>query len=366
MSPLALHLPRCTGKTAGMSTGRLTIDLSAIAENWRALDARSAATVETAATIKADAYGLGIGPVARALAAAGARTFFVAVAEEGASLREAVGPGPRIHVYGGHMAGDTDMLGDLDLIPMLNSIEQLTRHFEALPGTPFGIQLDSGMNRLGMEPAEWAAVRDLTMRQGPHLVMSHLACADEPGHAMNRAQLATFREMTAGLGVPLSLAATGGVLLGPDYHFDMTRPGIGLYGGRPFTDAAAVVRLSLPVIQTRELETGETVGYSNTWCATRRTRLATVAAGYADGIHRALSNNMSMYHGSVACPVVGRVSMDLITVDVTDLDTDPKALDLMSTMQLVDDIADAAGTIGYEVLTSLGPRYTRRYTGVTP
>ncbi|WP_172293616.1 alanine racemase [Pseudoruegeria sp. HB172150] len=348
-----------------MSTGRLTIDLQAIAENWRALDARSAATVETAATIKADAYGLGVGPVARALHAAGARTFFVAVAEEGAGLREALGPSPRIFVYGGHMPGDTDMIGDLGLIPLLNSIEQLTRHFEALPGAPFGIQLDSGMNRLGLEPAEWAAVRDLVMKQGPHLVMSHLACADEPEHDMNAQQLRVFREMTQGLGVPLSLSATGGTLLGSDYHFSMTRPGIGLYGGRPFEDAAAVVRLSLPVIQLRDLEAGETVGYSNTFTAQRPTRLATVAAGYADGIHRALSGRTQMFHGSQACPVVGRVSMDLITVDVTDLDSDPQALDLMSTMQTIDDLADAAGTIGYEILTSLGPRYTRRYTGVT-
>ncbi|MDF0602722.1 alanine racemase [Psychromarinibacter sp. C21-152] len=348
-----------------MSTGRLTIDLAAIAENWRALDARSAATVETAATVKADGYGLGIGPVARALHAAGARSFFVAVAEEGAALREAVGPNPRIFVYGGHMPGDTDMIGDLGLIPLLNSIEQMTRHFEALPGAPFGIQLDSDMNRLGMEAGEWLAVRDLTMRQGPQLIMSHLACADEPDRPMNRRQLDKFREMTRGLGVPLSIAATGGTLLGPDYHFDMTRPGIGLYGGMPFADAAAVVRLSLPVIQVRDVEKGEPVGYGNTWWADKPTRLATVAAGYADGIHRALSNKAVMYHGTVPCPVVGRVSMDLITVDISGLDGDPQALDLLSTMQTVDDVADNAGTIGYEILTSLGPRYTRRYTGLS-
>lgn len=351
-------------QNAAMSTGRLTIDLAAVADNWRALDARSATTVETAATIKADAYGLGLGPVARALATAGARTFFVAVAEEGAALREALGPAPRVFVYGGHMAGDTDMIADLALIPMLNSVEQLTRHFEALPGAPFGIQLDTGMNRLGLEPGEWDAVRDLTMRQGPHLVISHLACADAPDHPMNQAQLLAFRDMTHGLGVPLSLAATGGTLMGPDYHFDLTRPGIGLYGGHPFSDAAAVVRLSLPVIQIRDVVAGEYVGYSCTWQAERDTRLATVSAGYADGILRALSNQTHMFHGNHACPVVGRVSMDLITVDVTDLDSDPGALDLLSTMQTVDDLAGAAGTIGYEILTALGPRYTRRYTGV--
>ncbi len=348
-----------------MSTGRLVIDLQAIAENWRALDALSSATVETAATVKADAYGLGITPVAQALAKAGARTFFVAVAEEGAGLREALGPSPRIFVYGGHMVGDTEMIAELGLIPMLNSVDQMTRHFESLPGAPFGIQLDSGMNRLGLEPGEWHAVRDITMKQGPRLVISHLACADEPEHEMNRYQLRSFREMTAGLGIPLSLAATGGVLLGSDYHFDLTRPGIGLYGGMPFADAATTIRLSLPVIQIRDVAPGETVGYANSWIARRPTRLATVSAGYADGIHRALSNSSRMYHGARECPIVGRVSMDLITVDVTDLEQDPGALDLMSTMQTVDDLADAAGTIGYEFLTSLGPRYIRRYTGLS-
>ncbi len=186
-----------------MSTGTLTVDLDAVAANWRALDALSAATCETAATIKADAYGLGAGPVARALAQAGARTFAVAFAEEGAALRDALGPGPAIMVYAGHMAGDTDMIGDLGLTPMLNSIEQVTRHVEALPGHPFGIQLDSGMNRLGMEPEEWAAVREIALRLNPVLIMSHLACADEPDHPMNDQQLQQFVEMSEATGVPL-------------------------------------------------------------------------------------------------------------------------------------------------------------------
>ncbi|MDJ0828018.1 MAG: alanine racemase [Rhodobacter sp.] len=346
-----------------MSTGRLTIDLDAIAANWRALDALSAATVETAATVKADAYGLGIGPVARTLAKAGARSFFVAVAEEGAALRQALGPGPAILVYSGHMPGDTDMIADLGLIPMLNSIDQMTRQFEALPGAPFGIQLDTGMNRLGMEPAEWAAVRDIAMRQGPQLIQSHLACADEPDHAMNRRQLDAFHGLTDGLGVPRSLAATGGLLLDPGYHFEITRPGIGLYGGLPFDKAAPVVRLALPVVQTRELEPGETVGYGNTWQAEAPARIATVSAGYADGLLRAMSNTAALYSGDTACPLVGRVSMDLITVDITHLEGAPKSLDILSGLQTVDDVAAAAGTIGYEILTSLGPRYHRRYSG---
>lgn len=344
-----------------MGTGILTIDLDAVASNWRALDALSAPGVETAATVKADAYGLGVAPVARALYAAGARRFFVAVAEEGAVLRDALGPEPAIHVYSGHMPGDAGILSHHALIPMLNSIEQITGHIEALPGHPFGVQLDSGMNRLGMEPDEWAAVTRLVMGQNPVLLMSHLACADEPDHPMNAQQLAAFHQMTDGLPVPRSLAATGGVLLGPDYHFDLTRPGIGLYGALPFEDAAPVVQLSIPVIQTRSLAPGETVGYANSWTADEPTRLATIAAGYADGITRHISNQGVLFHDDIPCPLVGRVSMDLITVDITHLDSDPETLQLFSVMQTVDDIAEIAGTIGYEVLTSLGSRYARRY-----
>lgn len=346
-----------------MSTGTLTVDLDAVAANWRALDKLSAATVETAATIKADAYGLGIGPVARALAQAGVRTFCVAVTEEGAALRAALGPGPDIMVYSGHMSGDTDMIGDLDLIPMLNSIEQLTRHVEALPGHEFGLQLDSGMNRLGLEPEEWAAVRGIALRLKPKVIISHLACADAPDHPMNAQQLSQFREMIAGTGAPCSLSATGGVLLGPEYHFDMNRPGIGIYGGMPFEAAQPVAHLSIPVIQVRELEEGEPAGYGNTWIAEQPTRLATISGGYADGILRAVSNQAVLYADGEPCPLVGRVSMDLITVDITHLKHTPKRLDLLCPQQSVDDLAKAAGTIGYEILTSLGARYTRRYVG---
>ncbi|MCG6903343.1 MAG: alanine racemase [Rhodobacter sp.] len=346
-----------------MSTARLTIDLDAVTANWRALDALSAHGTETGATVKADAYGLGIAPVARALAHAGARSFFVAAAEEGAALRETLGDAVRIFVFSGHMAGDTDMIGDLGLIPLLNSIEQMTRHIEALPMHPFGMQLDSGMNRLGMEPEEWAAIRDIALRQKPQLIISHLACADEPDHPMNAQQLSQFHEMTVSTGVPLSLAATGGILLGRDYHFDVTRPGIGLYGGLPFEDAAPAAHLSIPVIQTRDLEPGEPVGYSNSWIAEEPTRIATIAAGYADGISRKISNQAVLFADDVPCPLVGRVSMDLITVDISHLDHVPRTLDLLCAHQTVDDLADIAGTIGYEILTSLGARYARRYRG---
>lgn len=344
-----------------MATGTLTIDLDAIAANWRALDRMSGAGVQTAAVVKADAYGLGVTRVVRCLAAAGARRFFVAQAEEGAAVRQALGPGPQIAILSGHMAGDTEMVHDLDLTPMLNSLEQITRHLEALPGHPFGVQLDTGMNRLGVEMLEWQAVAPILVDAGPELLMSHLACADEPDHPLNEAQLRTFHQMTDGTGLPRSLAATGGILLGPRYHFDLTRPGVGLYGGRPHDAALPALTLSLPVIQTREVAPGETVGYGCAWVADRPSVIATIAAGYADGLPRTLSNQAQLWDGDTPCPLVGRVSMDMITVDITHLPEVPRSLDILGPNQPVDVLAEMAGTIGYELLTALGPRYTRRY-----
>ncbi|TNF62979.1 MAG: alanine racemase [Rhodobacteraceae bacterium] len=344
-----------------MGTATLTIDHSAIAANWRALAGLSAG--ETGAVVKADGYGLGAAKVAQTLALAGARTFFVAVAEEGAAVRAALGPGPEICVFSGHMEGDADRIRGHDLTPMLNSVDQMLRHVEALPGHPFGIQLDTGMNRLGMEPAEWAALRDVDLGRAPSLVMSHLACADEPGHPMNARQLHAFHEMTQGLSLRRSLAATGGMLLGRDYHFDLCRPGIGLYGAHPFVDGTPVVSLDIPVIQLRDVAPGESVGYANAWVAERPTLVATISAGYADGLIRAMGPRARLFAQDTPCPVIGRVSMDLITVDVTDLDEVPSSLRLLGEVQGVDDLALAAGTIGYEILTALGPRYRRVHLG---
>ncbi len=346
-----------------MARGTLTIDLDAICANWRALDQRSDTAVQTGAVVKADGYGLGAGRVGRALAAAGARRFFVATVEEGAGLRQGIGPDPEIFVFAGHMAGDTDTISDLGLVPVLNSIAQLTRHFESLSSAAFGIQLDTGMNRLGMEPGEWTAVARTALEAGPDLIISHLACADTPDHPMNARQLATFRAMTDDTAVPRSLAATAGILLGEEYHFDLTRPGVGLYGGLPFTEARTVVTLNLPVIQVREVETGETVGYANAWTAPAPARIATVAAGYADGLIRAMGASARVFADGLACPLVGRVSMDLLTVDVSDLERVPDTVEILGPSQGVDVLAEAAGTIGYEVLTALGARYDRRYVG---
>ena len=338
-----------------MATGRLTIDDAAVRANWRALDRMG--TAETGAVVKADGYGLGAARMARALAAEGARTFFVADASEGAAVRAALGAGPRILVFAGHMAGDADAIRDHALIPLINSPAQWARHASALPGAPFGVQLDTGMSRLGVAPQDWPALRGAMPR--PALVISHLACADEPDHPMNAAQRGAFEAMTADMGAPLSLAATGGTLLGPAYHRDLVRPGVGLYGGAPFAGAAPVVRLSLPVIQTRRVPAGASAGYGAAWTARRDSTLATVSGGYADGLLRALSNGATLWAGDSPCPLAGRVSMDLLIVDVTDAPEVPEYLEILGPRQGIDALASAAGTIGYEVLTSLGRRYRR-------
>jgi alanine racemase len=345
-----------------MARSELMIDLDALVANWRALAAASG-NAEAGAVVKADAYGLGAAMVAARLAREGAKKFFVAIAEEGIEVRHAVGPDPQIFVFGGHMAGDATVIRNADLIPMLNSAEQWQRHQTESAGRPFGIQLDSGMNRLGMEPAEWNSVKDAVLAANPVLVMSHLACADEPDHAMNAQQLAAFKAMTDGINAPRALSATGGILLGSDYHFDVTRPGIGMYGAEPFVDAQPVAHLNIPVIQSRIVEAGETVGYGNSWTAEKPTRVATIAAGYADGIIRAQSGKGKVYANGVACPILGRVSMDLIGIDITHLDHVPETVELLGKHQTVDQVATAAGTIGYEILTSLGNRYQRKYIG---
>lgn len=340
-----------------MTSATLTIDLGALVRNWRALDALT--ECETGAVVKANGYGLGADIVSKALLRAGARRFYVATANEGVELRTAIGSGPDIFVFSGHMTGDTDAVRAGALTPLLNSVDQMLRHVEALPGHPFGIQLDTGMNRLGMEPSEWFAVRDIAIAQGPTLIMSHLACADDSDHPMNAHQLEAFHAMTDGLEISRSLAATGGTLLGQAYHFDITRPGVGLYGGMPFEKALPVVSLDLPIIQVRDVVPGETVGYGNTWVAERDSRIATVSGGYADGLIRAMGSNATLFAADTPCPIVGRVSMDLITADITDLGETPDSLQLLGQHQTIETVATAAGTIGYEILTSLGQRYHR-------
>lgn len=347
-----------------MASGMLEIDLDAITANWRALDAMTPAQVQTAVMVKADGYGLGAAPVARALMAVGARRFFVALTEEGVSLRLALGPDAEINILSGHMDGDSARIAGFNLVPMLNSRAQVERHFATLPGHPFGIQLETGMNRLGVDAADWAVLAPAVISHKPQLLMSHMACSDEPGHPLNDRQLASFRAMTDGTGIARSFSATGGILLGRAYDFDLTRPGIGLYGGAPYAAARPVARLSVPVVQVRTLAAGDAVGYNATWVAKAPARIATLAAGYADGFFRSLSNRAWLWHGSTPCPLVGRVSMDLVTVDISAVQGTPEALDLLCPAQGIDALASAAGTIGYEILTALGQRYARQYVGV--
>lgn len=344
-----------------MGIATLTIDLNALRVNWRRLNSMS--STETAAVVKADAYGLGAARISASLLDEGVQSFFVAVAEEGATVREAVGDRPTIYVFSGHMRGDDQLIAKHNLTPLINSVDQMLRHAELMKNHSFGIQLDTGMNRLGIEPNEWAMVRDLALCLEPKLIMSHLACADEPSNVMNSRQLETFEKMTEGLSVPRSLSATGGILLGEDYHFDLTRPGIGLYGGDPFGSTEAVVSIDIPVVQIRDVETGESVGYGNTWHAPNPRKIATVSAGYADGILRAMGPKTVLYAGDTKCPVVGRISMDLIGVDVSEVAEPPISLSLLNSAQKIDQLAHNAGTIGYEILTSLGSRYKRRYIG---
>jgi alanine racemase len=340
----------------------LTIDLGAIVANWRALDALSGPGTETAAVVKADAYGLGAARVGRALAEAGVRTFFVATAEEGAALREAVGPSPAILVLSGPMPGDAALCRGHDLVPVLNGPDQFRRHRAELGGHPCAVHLDLGMNRLGFEPAELARHAFELLALRPRLTIGHLSSSDEAASPLNPVQLATFAALSLALpGTRRSLSATGGTCLGPLYHFEMTRPGIGLYGGAPFAHGQPAVRLDLPVLQVRDVLPGESIGYGASFTTDRPLRAATVGAGYADGLPRALSNRGRLFAGTTPCRVLGRVSMDLMAVDVTGVDTVPETLEALGPNQGIDRLAADADTIAHDILTRLGSRYTRVY-----
>ena len=341
-------------------TARLTVDLEAIVRNWRALDSLSAPECETAAVVKGDGYGCGAKEVGATLAKAGVRTFFVAVPTEAAVLREAIGSQPVIYVLGGYGEAEKALYTAKDLRPVLNSAEQARAWFRDYPGASCAIQLDTGMNRLGMEAAELASLGELPDSVG--LLMSHMGCADEPEHPINSSQLNEFTRLTGDLSIRRSLSATAGLLLGGAYHFDLTRMGIGLYGGWPFEAAHRVVTVEAPVIQVRDLAPGETVGYGASFVADRPTRIATISAGYADGLIRALSGGATGFVGGQPVPFAGRVSMDLITLDVTDVACAPgDMVEILGPNQSIDDLAKSAGTIGHEILTSLGSRYQRDY-----
>lgn len=327
----------------------------------------------TAAVVKADGYGLGAIEVASALAAAGCRLFFVAQLDEGVALRVAL-PAIEIAVLNGVLPGTAPDFAAHDLVPVLNDLGQVAAWRKLCRDAgprPAMLHLDTGMARLGLPAAELAAIAaDPALLDGVPLraVMSHLACADEPAHPLNAEQLRRFQVARAALpAAPASLAASSGILLGPGWHFELVRPGVALYGVNPQpatpNPMAQVIALKAKILQVRDVDRGMTVGYGATHLVDRPSRIATVAAGYADGLLRSLSNRGSAVLGGHRVSVVGRVSMDLITLDVSSVEpalAQPGALvDLVGPGHTVDDLAAEAGTIGYEILTALGRRYHR-------
>jgi alanine racemase len=361
--------------------GVLTVDLDAIVANWRKLE-KTAVPAECAAVIKADAYGCGIVPVAKALAGAGCKTFFVATLDEARAARETL-PSAELYVLDGFFQNCGDSFAKLNCKPVIGDLNELAEWdvFCRRSGWSGGaaIHIDTGMNRLGLTLVEANGIVP-RINAGDHgitLVMSHLVSAESVNHPLNAKQLATFREIASLYsGVPASLANSSGIYLGPQFQFDMVRPGAALYGINPTPEAdnpmQPVVEVKARIIQLRNVERGDSVGYGGTWTARRPTKLAIVAAGYADGYFRAAGSNDGTRGAEVLvagkrCPVAGRISMDLMAVDVTDLPDKTARRGHMATLLgegiTVDELAHHFGTIGYEVLSSLGSRYARIYKG---
>lgn len=370
-----------TAETAGAV---LTIDLDAVRANWHLLAGKMGKGSACAAVIKADGYGLGGPKVGAALAAAGCDTLFVAQISEGVAVRATIAKAS-IHVLGAPIAGNESVFAEHRLTPVLNSlgdIEAWAKFCRRIGAPhPADVHVDTGMRRLGLPPDELRTlIAEPSRLDGIKVdcLMSHLACSDEPAHPLNGEQLRLFKGAVAALrpAMPearVSFANSSGVFLGPDYHFDLGRPGVAIYGVNPTpghpNPMRQTVRLQGKILQIRDVDTPQTVGYGATHRVTGRGRVATVAVGYADGYLRSLSNRGGCYIGDVLVPVVGRVSMDLITLDVSALPAERaragSLVDLIGPRNTPDDVAGAAGTIGYEILTSLGQRYHRVYAGDT-
>lgn len=356
--------------------GVLTVDLSALAANYRLLCQRAGAA-RVAGVVKADAYGLGAMRVAPALHAAGCRDFFVAQFAEALALKPALGADAQLYVLNGLQPGAEPACAEAGIVPVLNSLEQIdnwsrvARTHES--GLPALLQFDTGMSRLGLSPEDAVALAAAPERlAGVRVlgVMSHLACADDPLNAQNADQLTAMRHVAQGFpGAALSFANSGGIFLGKDYQGALVRPGIALYGGAPTPSRPnpmqPVVRLDVRVIQTRTVPAGTRIGYGGVHVTRGECRLATLASGYADGLPRSLSDRGAAYAGAIRLPIVGRVSMDSLTIDITALP--PGALGLGSLVELIgphqtlDALARDAGTISYEILTGLGTRFHRVY-----
>lgn len=381
--PKSLLSPEANQAAAhATATGILTVDLDAIAANWRKLE-KTAVPAECAGVVKANAYGCGAEQVSRALANAGCKTFFVATLDEAGVVRGAVPEQAAIYVLDGYFQNAGEAYARINCRPVIGDLNELAEWdvFCRRSGWNGGaaLHIDTGMNRLGLTVAEAQGIIP-RIHAGDHgitLVMSHLASAELLNNPTNAKQLAAFREIASEFsGVPAALANSSGIFLGPQFQFDLVRPGAALYGINPTPEAdnpmQGVVELKARIVQIRNVERGETVGYGGTWTARRPTRLAIVAAGYADGYFRAASANDGTRGAEVVvagkrCPIAGRVSMDLIAVDVTDLEKNAARRGHLVTLIgegiTVDELAHHFGTIGYEVLTSLGRRFARVYKG---
>jgi alanine racemase len=352
----------------------LEIDLDAVAENWRRLSQRLKPGTRAGAVVKADAYGLGMIEVASRLAAAGCSLFFVATIDEGLALRRRLSV-PDIAVFCGVLPGSAGEFRRGRLVPVLNDLGQIAawRQAPATRRLPAMLHVDTGMARLGLSRSELARlVAEPERIDGLTLsgIISHLACADVPAHPLNKQQRAAFAAALAQLpAAPASLAASSGIMLGHDYHFDLVRPGAALYGVNPIPGSpnpmAQVVRIKGRILQVRDVDSGESVGYGAAHRMEAPGRIATVAVGYADGWLRSSSHRGTAGIAGQRAPVVGRISMDLLTLDVTGIDPSLVApgdfVDLIDEHQTIDRQAEAAGTIGYEILTALGRRYHRVY-----
>lgn len=358
------------------ATGYLTIDLAAISRNYEAI-AAIVAPVKAAAVVKADAYGLGADRVVPALYRSGCRDFFVAQFGEAESVRQHLKADTRIYVLNGLQPGAEVACAEAGIIPVLNSMEQYTRwkstalaQGHALPAV---LQFDTGMSRLGIPPEDRAAfATELAQSSAVEIlfIMSHLASADELDNVQNAEQLGEMRKIAVEFPqFGVSFANSGGVFLGADYHGILTRAGVAVYGGaltagKP-NPMQPVVRLDVAVVQTRNVPPGTFIGYGGTHAAKTEMRLATISAGYADGLPRCLGDRGAVFYEGVRLPIVGRVSMDSVTIDITALP--PGTLTLGSLVEVIgphqtlEDLAKSAGTISYEILTGLGHRYHRDY-----
>lgn len=369
-----------SGADSGMEAAGalLTIDLAAIAANYRLLQSRLG-SVTCGAVVKADAYGLGAARVAPALFAAGCRHFFVAHLGEAIALRRSLSAAASIYIMHGIFPGGEATCVDHDLIPVSNSPAQLARwsaqaHASAR-GLPAIIQIDTGMARFGFTAPDLASLATDLRPLDVRYVMSHLACADTPAHPANAEQRARFDTLRARFpNVPATLAASSGTFLDPAFHYDLVRPGAALYGVAPTTGEPnplhPVIRLDAKIVQLRDVPAGTPIGYGHSVRTTAASRLATIAVGYADGYLRNGSNHGAAWFGDVALPIMGRVSMDSIVLDASAVPADALRegtfVELIGPHRGVDAVADDAGTIGYEILTSLGRRYHRRYISEDP